>query len=59
MEVQLQIKRIGLDNTWQISPYQIKDEAHAERLTEWLKQSLPPFMYQVVTISNADDLQDT
>lgn len=47
-EVLLLVKRIGIDKTWQVAPYPIKTKAGAERLVEWLKQSLPPFEYKVI-----------
>lgn len=48
-EVLLLVKRIGIDNTWQVAPYPIKSVAGAERLAEWLKQSFPPFEYRVIS----------
>ena len=47
METILMIKRLPIpekefkgDRTWQIAPYEIKDEVHAERLLVWLKGSV-------------------
>lgn len=48
-EVLLLMKRTGIDKTWQVAPYPIKSKAGAERLAEWLKLSLPPFEYKVIS----------
>ena len=50
-EVLLLVKRIGIDKTWQVAPYEIKSEKAAERLVEWLRRSLPPFEYRVTRVN--------
>lgn len=47
-EVLLLVKRIGIDKTWQVAPYKLTSAAGAERIAQWLKQSLPPFEYRVI-----------
>lgn len=49
-ELVLLIKRNGIDKSWHQAPYQIKSKAGAEKLVAWLRQSLPPFEYRVVTL---------
>lgn len=47
METILMIKRLPVpekdfegDPTWQVAPYPIKDERHAEKILEWLENSV-------------------
>lgn len=48
-ELLLLIKRRGIDKTWQVAPYEVKSEMSAVLLVQWLRRSLPPFDYKVVT----------
>jgi len=49
-ELKLQVKRTGIDQRWQNSPYTITTRLEGERLAKWLERSLPPFEYRVVKI---------
>ena len=47
METILMIKRLPIpekdfkgDRTWQVAPYEITDKAHAERMLDWLKETV-------------------
>jgi len=49
-EVVMLVKREGLDKTWQVAPYPVKDEAGALRLVEFLQKAWGiPFVWKLAT----------
>lgn len=51
-EVVMMVKREGLDKTWQVAPYPVKDEAGALKLVEFLRKAWGiPFVWKLATLS--------